>query len=378
MIEGQCDSAFASVRAAFAENFERRGEVGAAVCVYSAGRKVVDLWGGLADPQSGRPWQRDTLVCMMSVGKGMAALCIHRLVERGNIALDRPVAHSWPGFGQAGKDGITVRHVLSGTSGVLFADAAPPASVMDWQQMIPAIEQQPPEWPAGSRGAYQSMTMGFMLGELVRRVDGRPLNQFFQEEIAGPLGVDYVWGLNDEQDARTAPIIGNPAHDTVKAFADPTTGLGRAWHMRPVGTAFYNTASFRRGVLPSSNGHGNARSVARVYAALSEAGTLDGVSVLTPSGIELVRALQWDDACGMTGRHYRYGMGFFLNTPPLVPMGPNPRAFGHPGAGGALGFADPERRLAFAYAPNFMCAGAGSGDRATALVAALPSREVTP
>ena len=370
-IQGDCDPAFAAMGAAFAENFRSRGEVGAAVCVYSQGRKVVDLWGGVAYPQSGRPWERDMLVCMMSVGKGMAALCIHRLIERGRIDLDRTVASYWPEFAQGGKARITVRHVLSSTSGVLFADSAPPNSVMDWQQMVAAIERQPAQWEAGSRGAYQSMTMGFMLGELVRRVDGRLLNHFFQEEIAGPLGVDYAWGLNDEQEARTAPIIGNPAHDTVKAFADPTTNLGRAWHMRPVGTDFYNTAAFRRGVLPSSNGHGNARGVARIYAALADGGTLDGVTLLSPAGIELARSPQWYDICGMTDRRYRYAMGFFLNTPQLVPMGSNLSAFGHPGAGGALGFADPERRLAFAYSPNFMCAGAGSGDRAAALVAAL-------
>jgi CubicO group peptidase (beta-lactamase class C family) len=372
-VHGVCDPAFARVAEAFADNFSAREEVGAAVCVYADGVKVVDLWGGLADPQTGQPWERDTLVCMMSVGKGMAALCVHRLIERGAIELSAPVARYWPGFGQAGKDKITVAQVLGGKSGVLFADSAPPNSVMDWSEMVAAIERQPPEWRAGSRGAYQSMTMGFMLGELVRRVDGRLLNTFFQEEIAKPLGVDYGWGLNDEQDARAAPIIGNAAHDTVQAFADPSTNLGRAWHMRPVGPQFYNTDAFKRGVLPSSNGHGTARSVARVYAALAQGGTLDGVALLSAAQIEQARTLQWDEVCAMTARHYRYGLGFFLNTPGLVPMGNNRRAFGHPGAGGALGFADPERRIAFAYSPNFMCAGSGSGERCTALVAALYS-----
>jgi CubicO group peptidase (beta-lactamase class C family) len=217
------------------------------------------------------------------------------------------------------------------------------------------------------------MTMGFMLGELVRRVDGRLLNTFFQEEIAAPLGVDYAWGLDDAQDARVAPIIGNAAHHTVQAFADPSTNLGRAWHMRPVGPQFYNTDAFKRGVLPSSNGHGNARSVARIYAALAGGGRLGDVILLSSEEIEGARTLQWDEVCAMTERHYRYALGFFLNTPGLVPMGDNPRAFGHPGAGGALGFADPERGLSFAYSPNFMCAGSGSGERCSALVSALYS-----
>ncbi|MDB5459395.1 MAG: beta-lactamase family protein [Caulobacteraceae bacterium] len=373
MIQGLCDPDFERVKEAFEANFTQRGEVGAAVCVYADGRPVVDLWGGMADPEAGRPWAEDTLVAMMSVGKGMAALCVHRLIERGEIDLDAPMALYWPGFGQAGKQAVTVHHVLSGQSGVLFADTAPPLSVLDWDAMIDAIERQPPEWVPGSRGAYQSMTMGFMLGELVRRVSGRRLNAFFQEEIARPLGVEYAWGLSPEQESRTAPIIGNPAHDTVKAFADPSTKLGRAWHMRPKGTQFYNTPGFRQGVLPSSNGHGNARGVARIFAALAQGGTLDGVQLLSDPEVEVARTLQWDGICGMTDRHYRYGLGFFLNSQPLAPMGDNTRAFGHPGAGGALGFADPERRLAFAYSPNFMCAGAGSGDRCTALVTALYS-----
>jgi CubicO group peptidase (beta-lactamase class C family) len=374
-VHGDCDPAFARVAEAFAANFTERQEVGAAVCVYADGRKVVDLWGGMADPASGKSWDEDTLVCMMSVGKGMAALSVHRLIQRGQIDLQAPMARYWSEFAQAGKGEITVAQVLGGKSGVLFADSAPPNSVMDWDAMTAAIARQPPAWPAGSRGAYQSMTMGFMLGELVRRVDGRRLNTFFQEEIAGPLGIDYVWGLDDEQNARTAPIIGNAAHHTVQAFADPSTNLGRAWRMRPVGPQFYNTDAFRRGVLPSSNGHGNARSVARVYAALAQGGALDGIDLLSIDEIETARTLQWAEVCAMTERPYRYALGFFLNTPGLVPMGDNPHAFGHPGAGGALGFADPEAGLAFAYSPNFMCAGSGSGERCTALVDALYSRK---
>ncbi len=366
MIDGLCDSVFDRVKQAFAANFSDRGEIGAAVCVYAGGHKVVDLWGGYRDAERIRPWSRDTLVCMMSVGKGMAALCVHRLIEQGRVGLDQPVARYWPEFGQAGKSNVLVEHVLSSTSGVLFADSAPPGSVMDWDAMVTAIARQPTEWEPGTKGAYQSMTMGFMLGELVRRVDGRAIEHYFQEEIAAPLGAEYGWGLDAAQIARTADIIGNQAHDTVRAFADPSTMLGRAWHMRPVGPQFYNTDAFRMGVLPSSNGHGTAAGVASIYAAILQDDVL--VSAATR---ERMRQLSWDSQCGMTGRPYRYGMGFFLNKKPLVPMGTNPRAFGHPGAGGALAFADPEAGIAFAYSPNYMCEGAGSGERCTALVDAL-------
>ena len=238
-------------------------------------------------------------------------------------------------------------------------------AVTDWDAMTQGIAAQPAEWEPGTRGAYQSMTMGFMLGELVRRVDGRALPTYFQQEIAGPLGVEYGWGLSEEQVERTADIVANSGHETLKAFADPSTRLGRAWHMRPKGAGFYNSDQFRRGVLPSSNGHGNARSVATIFDAL-----LDDRLVKSETR-ERMRTLQWDTPCGMTDRPYRYALGFFLSAAPLVPMGPNPRAFGHPGAGGAIGFADPEAGLSFAYAPNFMCAGEGSGGRCAALVDAL-------
>ena len=366
MVHGWCDPEFARVGAAFTRNFTERDEIGAAVCVFAGGRKVVDLWGGHRDAARLQPWQEETIVCMMSVGKGMAALCVHRLIERGLIELDQPVAHYWPEFAQAGKAAVTVRHVLGSMSGALFADSAPPLSVLDWAAMTAAIAAQPTAWAPGTQGGYQSMSMGFMLGELVRRVDGRRIERYFADEIAGPLGVDYAWGLDDEQIALRAEIIGNPAHDTVKAFADPSTMLGRAWHMRPKGTDFYNTDGFWHGVLPSSNGHGNARGVATIFAAL-----LDDDVLVSAATRERMRGLEWDMACGMTGRPYRYGLGFFLSAPPMVPMGPNPRAFGHPGAGGAIGFADPEAGLSFAYSPNYMCAGGGSGERCNALVDAL-------
>jgi CubicO group peptidase (beta-lactamase class C family) len=371
LIHGSCDPRFERVGEVFAENFARRGEVGAAVCVYQNGEKLVDLWGGIADPETGMDWAENTLVCMMSVSKSMAALCVHRLIDRGVIALDATVASYWPEFAQAGKGAITVKQLLGGFAGLIYADAAPPNSITNWEVMIRALEQQAPEWPPGTRGAYHSMSMGLLLGELVRRADGRRIAQFLREEIAGPLGAEYGYGLDDEQIARTARILPNPESVTTNAIADRTSKLGRAWKARPAGAEYYNSDEFRRGVFPSSNGHGNARSVARIYAALSLDGTIDGVEILKPGSIERLREEQWDGICGMTDRHFRYGLGFFLGGVPLAPLGPNRGAFGHPGAGGALGFADPENRISFSYSPNFMCGGAGVGERCESLVKAV-------
>lgn len=172
------------------------------------------------------------------------------------------------------------------------------------------------------------------------------------------------------QEARTAEIVTNPESVSLKAFADPTTKLGRAQRLRIKGPELFNSPAYRRGFLPSSNGHGNARSVARLYGALARGGEIDGVRVLGEAAVRTLRTLQWDNICGLTDRPFRMGIGVFLQSPPLVPFGPNPDSFGHPGVGGACGFADPDLRLGFSYSPNFMCAGAGVGDRCKALIEA--------
>jgi CubicO group peptidase (beta-lactamase class C family) len=371
-IEGHVAPGFRRVRDAFRENFLSREEVGAAVCVYRDGEPVVDLWGGYRDPDRVRPWERDTLVCMMSVAKGVTAVAVMMQVDRGIIDLEQRVAHYWPGFAHNGKGEITVRQMLGGFAALIYLDHAPPGAMLDWDQMIAAIEAQAPAWPPGTRGAYHSATAGFLFGELIRRTDGRAVDAFVREEIARPLGIEFVLGVHAGELDRLADIIANDASVTGNALRDPTTKLGRAWRVQPqVDGLLFNDPRFRAAVIPSASGHSNARSVARLWAALANGGTLDGVRLMDPATVELARSVQWDAVCEMTDRPFRYGLGMFLNAAPMTGFGPNPRSFGHPGAGGAVGFADPENRLAFAYSPNRMCAGAGLGDRCEALIAAL-------
>jgi len=370
-IEGECAPEFARIRDTFEANFRERGEIGAAVCVYKDGRKAVDLWGGIADPASGRAWHHDTIVAMMSVGKSMAALSVLMLVDRGLVDLDSPVAAYWPEFGQGGKAGITVRTLLQGKAGLLYADHAADGAAYDWDAMVRAFETQTPEWEPGTKAGYHSMSAGILFGEVVHRVDGRMISQFFDEEIAGPLGIDYRFGMKRADFARTATIIPNPDSVTFTQTRQPETKLGRAWRVRPQSDDHYNDPAYRTGVFPSSNGHGNARAIARVYAALGNGGEIDGVRLVSPMIVEEARTESWNGICEMTDRHFRYACGFFLSQPPLLPFGPNSKAFGHPGAGGAIGFADPEAKLSFSYSPNFMCGGAGVGDRCEALVHTL-------
>ncbi|ARR53764.1 serine hydrolase [Rhizorhabdus wittichii DC-6] len=371
MIGGFCDPRFAKVGEAFAANFRERGELGGAVCVYEDGARRVDLWGGWADAGRTRPWREDMIVCMMSVGKGMAALCLWMLVDRGLVDMDAPVARYWPEFAQAGKGAITVRTLVTGKAGLLYADHAPDGAGFDWDVMIRALEVQEPVWEPGTDHGYHSATAGYLLGELVRRVDGRPLDRFLREEVCLPLGADYGYGAAWTDPGRVADIVPNEASHTFVQSRDVTTKLGRAWRMRPQSPDHYNDARMRSGLMPSTNGHGNARGVARIFAALACGGALDGVRLLSAATIDRMREESWFGRCAMTDRVFRYGQGFFLNEANMSPMGSNPGAFGHPGAGGALGFADPENRIAFSYSPALMCEGGGLGDRCAALSAAV-------
>lgn len=377
VLHGHCDPRFATVAEVFAENFASRDERGGAVCIYQNGERLVDLWGGWADEAQTRPWHEDSIVCMMSVGKGMAALCVWMLVDRGRIDLDAPVADYWPEFAGGGKGDVTVRTLITGKAGLLYADAAPDGAGFDWPTMIRAYELQVPEWMPGTKHGYHSASAGYLLGELVRRVDGRPIDQFLREEVAIPLGADYGYGTSWAEPGHVADMIANLGSHTFVQSRDHTTKLGRAWRMRPESPDHYNDRHMRAAVMPSTNGHGNARSVAHIYAALACGGTLDGVRLLSPATIDRMREQAWFGDCEMTGRIFRYGHGFFLNEPLMSPMGTNPRAFGHPGAGGALGFADPEAQLAFSYSPTVMCSGGGIGERCARLVqAAYAGREL--
>lgn len=369
-VEGVCQPEFAAVRVAFEENFRSRGERGAAVCVYRSGKAVVDLWGGWADTARTRPWQRETIVCMMSVGKGIAALAVWMLVDRGLIDVDAPVARYWPGFAGGRKETITVRTLLAGKAGLLYADHAPDGAGFDWDVMIAALEKQEPCWEPGTDHGYHSATAGYLFGELVRRVDGRAIDVFVREEITAPLGADYGYGAAWADPERVADVIPNEGSHTFVQTRDPSTKLGRAWRMRPESPDHYNDVRLRTGLMPSTNGHGNARAVARIFAALAGGGTLDGVTLISNQTIERMREEAWFGTCAMTDRTFRYGHGFFLNEAGMSPMGSNPRAFGHPGAGGSLGFADPENAMAFSYSPTLMCAGGGLGDRCATLVEA--------
>src|SRR5687767_10425523 len=339
LINGVCAPRYAAVREEFERNFRERGEIGAAVCVYQDGRKVVDLWGGHKDTARTVPWAEDTIVIMNSVAKSMCALCTHILIDRGLIDFDAPVSRYWPEFAAAGKSGVLVRHVLSHTCGVIYCDQAPPGSWFDWKAHIRAIEQQEPAWMPGTRGAYNSINIGYILGEIVRRVSGKTVGTFLREELTSRLGADYHIGLRSDEIARVSDMHPNPKNQFFQIAADPTTPLGRAFQSAPKIGYFQNVREVRELEIPSFGGHGNARAVARVYAMLAGNGAVDGVRLLSPQAVERASQLVWEDHCIMTQRRIRMGYGYMHNEPDTAPMGESMTAFGHTGTGGAFAWA---------------------------------------
>lgn len=370
-LQGDCAPAFERVREALRENFTRDGELGAAVAVYWRGAPVVDLWGGFQDSARQRPWERDTLVCLMSVAKAVTALCVHMLADRGQVDLDAPVARVWPEFAAEGKAAVPVAWVLSHLASVPVADAAPRGALFDWEAMTRAIAAQKPLWPPGTVACYHTATQGFILGEIVRRVTGQRIGAFLREQIAGPLGLDYHMGLTPSEEARCATMV--PSAGNVLSAAQSGRAselLTRGWAQLPLNEDF-NSHRWRTEEVPSVNGHGTARSIARLYAALAAGGTLDGVRLLRSATLAGAWVEQWVGKDVMSGLTLRCALGFYLNCPPDRPMGTSPRAFGHSGAGGAQSFGDPDNQIAFCYAPNRMHGGLDIGPRAARLIDAV-------
>jgi CubicO group peptidase (beta-lactamase class C family) len=361
---GSCDPAFEGVRRAFEADFAAPGEVGAAVAVLVDGRPVVDLWGGFADPARTRAWERDTLVNVYSTTKGMTALCAQRLVDAGRLDLDAPVARYWPEFGAAGKQDIPVRWLLSHRAGLAAVrDPLPGEALYDWDAMCRALAAETPWWEPGLRHGYHAVTFGWLVGEVVRRIDGRSLGRYFREEIAAPLDADFHIGLPDALHARVAEMGafpppepgGDGASLAALMLGDPQGVAARAFLNPPSMALGPNVPEWRRAEIPGANGHASARGVARIYAALACGGERNGRRVLSREGIERCREPQSQGPDLVLGIPTRFGAGFMLSQPqPLAAFGPNPGSFGHPGAGGSVGFADPEARVGFGYVMNRM------------------------
>ena len=383
-IHGDTEQGFEQVADAFATNFSTHGELGAAVAIYAGGRKVVDLWGGIADRRTGRPWRSTTPAVVFSVTKGVLAICAYRLVAQGRLDLDAPVARYWPEFARNGKAETTVRMVLGHRAGLPALDRSLSyEDVLSWDPVISAIEEQEPLWPPGTAHSYHTLTYGWLIGEVIRRVSGKRPGAYLRAELSEFLGLDLWIGAPDDVIERAAvlePPLGDA--DPVRAAAiaewsanDPVAeragNMGGAFGF-PVanGEVTFNDPAIQRAEIPGANGMGTAEGLARLYAAcVSDVGR---ERIMTPAFIDDALMVQssGQQLFGPPDYGERWGTGFAIDSPPAQPL-LGPRSFGHGGAGGELAFADDTLSVGFGYINNQM---GGIGDqRATLLTAALRS-----
>jgi CubicO group peptidase (beta-lactamase class C family) len=369
-IEGTAEPAFEAVRQAFGANFDDLGDVGASVAVTLHGEPVVDLWGGTCTTDQGpdQAWQADTILNVWSCTKTMSFMVILMLADRGMLDLDAPVADVWPEFAVNGKQSIDTKHLLSHAAGLPGWDVQGVATdLYDWDLITGRLADQAPWWEPGDRSGYHAVTQGFLLGEVVRRVTGRTIGEYFATEIAGPLGADFHIGTGPEHDARIAHVI--PPPDVMGGGALRRDSIPyRTFMSIKVDATESSTVGWRRAEIPAAGGHGNARSIARVMAVLANRGTLDGRRLLSPAMCERIFEEQQFGRDRVLMRPIRFGLGFGLRSE-FVPL-PNERCCYWAGWGGSFALVDMENAISFSYAMNDMRNNVGGDVRVARLIAA--------
>lgn len=356
-IQGYFDLKFESLRDAFAALFEEPQERGMALCVQIGGETVVDMWAGVADKDGQQAWRSDTILNLFSCTKTFTAVTALQLVGEGKLELDAPVACYWSEFAAAGKDKITLRHLLSHQAGLpALRQMLPAEALYDWQAMTTALAAEQPWWALGEGHGYAPITYGWLVGEVLRRVEGRGPGESIVARTAKPLGLDFHVGLADEEFDRVAIIsrgkgnFGDAAAQRLlkTMMSEPAAMSTRAFTNPPSIMTSTNKPEWRRMQQPAANGHGNARSLAGFYS-----GLLDGQLLESELLAELTREHAVGDDKTLVTRT-RFGLGCMLDQPEVAnaTYGMGPRAFGHPGAGGSIGFADPERDVAFGFVTN--------------------------
>lgn len=371
-IAGTCAPGYEPVRDAFAQNFAQRDEIGASVAVVVSGEPVVNLWAGWADQACTLPWREDTLTNVWSSTKAMTSLCAHILIDRGELDPDAPVARYWPEFAAAGKQDILVRWMMSHRAGL--SGLTEPISVedyYDWEKITSLLAAQAPLWEPGTVSGYHAMTWGFLVGEVVRRITGRSLGQFFAAEVAGPLAADFHIGLDPADLGRcsemaAAQLSEDEQAELAKAYANAHPAAMAALLNPPMTGAEANVPAWRQAEMPAANGHGTALALAAVFGTLVDGSwrlfseqTLRTASTGQGKCVDLVLGipLEFGLGFGISGSEHHYG--------------PNPAAFGHDGFGGSAVCADPATGTAFAYVMNRMGMQLVDDPRKMALLEAL-------
>lgn len=385
-VQGTCDPAYAEVREEFERNFEEREEVGASVCVTVEGKTVVDLWGGQSNNRTGTQWTDKTVSVVFSSTKGATAICAHMLAARGQLDLDAPVAQYWPEFAQSGKETIPVRMLLNHQAGLpAVRKKLPAGAYADWDRMVKAMEEEEPFWEPGTANGYHAITFGWLVGEVVRRVSGKSLGTFFKEEIADPLHLDFWIGLPEEKEGLVAPMIPakpDPARPLFQELVKPGTiqalTMGNnGGYMGP--PPMFDSREAHAAEIGGAGGITNARGLAGMYEPLALGGTKENVELVNKETLHrmgLVASATGRDAVLVTPT--RFSLGFMkamdnrrepegLRDSVLI----SEDAFGHVGAGGSFGFADPKCSMSFGYTMNRMGPGLLLNERGQSLVDAV-------
>ena len=371
-IYGSCDERFSAVSAALAENIDAGEETGASLVVDLDGEIAVDIWGGFRDEARTIGWTRDTITNVWSTTKTVTSLAALMLVERGQLDVDAPVSTYWPEFAASGKQDVLVRHLMSHTSGV--SGLGQPAAVedlYDWDTSTARFAAQAPWWPPGTASGYHALNFGHLIGEVIRRVSGQSLKQFVAAEIAGPLGADFQIGAAESDWGRIAAVTPPPPlpfdlealgadSPVVKTLTGPLVEAGQA-----------NTPGWRHADIGAANGHGNARSVARILSVISRGGEVDGVRLLSPETIDMIFREQSNGVDLVIGVPLRFGIGYGLPQLDTLPYVPDEKICFWGGWGGSVIIMDVGRRMTIIYMMNKMGPGIVGSDRSAQYVEAI-------
>jgi len=390
-LHGELDDAFKAVRDELAGQFANGKHIGAAVCVYHQGRKVVDIWAGLADEDEAKPWERDTLALSYSTTKGLAATCLHVLADRGLVDYDAPVAEYWPEFAKNDKEQITVYQVLTHQAGLpQVPEGLYDTDLFDWERVIEGIENEEPAWTPGEESGYHAITFGFLVGEIVRRVSGKRIGAFLRDEVCQPLGIDNEMFIGAPENAEpriatlknriemTPELIAQfqAAQDNPDPLRARTMGMRPGEAMSGERANYMDTPEGHRAEVPSANGIMTARALARLYACHASGGELDGARIMSSERVSIMSEHQTHRQDRIIVVPIGYALGFMTGGDEGWPQGPRVSAFGHAGLGGSIGFCDPEIGMAFAFTTNALTLDLiGYGRTANLATAARESAE---
>ena len=365
-IHGTCAGRFEALREALARNLDSGEELGASIVVDIDGDVVVDMWGGFRDQARTLPWTEDTITNVWSSTKTITSLAALMLVDRGELDVDAPVARYWPQFAAAGKQDVLVRHVMSHSSGVSGLDQPAAAEdLYDWETATSRYAAQAPWWPPGTASGYHALNYGHLVGELVRRISGKPLKQFVAEEMAGPLGADFQIGAAESDWDRIADVVPPPPLPFDFAALDPASPAVRTLTGPLIAADVANTPGWRRADIGAANGHGNARSVARIMSVLARGGEVDGVRLLGQDAIDVIFREQTNGIDLVLGVPLRFGIGYGLSQRDSMPWIPDEKICFWGGWGGSVIAMDLGRRMTISYMMNKMGAGIIGSDRCT-------------